>query len=88
MVKHSPPIGGFCREDHSNENELFLVQDFLGYTNNVVTEGAADDTFIIMGPKKDNNEFIGKDRDSLQNNTSYGNREISVGQVASVDADS
>ncbi|KAG6407696.1 hypothetical protein SASPL_130693 [Salvia splendens] len=52
LVMHSPLIGGFWREDHSNENELFLVQDFFGYTEDVVTE------------------------------------EISVGQVASGDADS
>ncbi|KAG6407769.1 hypothetical protein SASPL_130767 [Salvia splendens] len=63
-------------------------QDLFGYTEDVVTEGVADDTFIKMGSKKDNNDFIEKDIDSPQNDTSYGNKEISVGQVASSDADS
>ncbi|KAG6392486.1 hypothetical protein SASPL_146708 [Salvia splendens] len=87
LVMHSPPIGGFWKEDHPNENELLLVQDFFGYTEDVVTEGAADDTYIKMGPEKDNNEFIEKDIDSPQNDTSSGNREIFAGQVASGDVD-
>ncbi|KAG6392482.1 hypothetical protein SASPL_146702 [Salvia splendens] len=74
-------------EDHPNENELLLVQDFFGYTEDVVTEGAADDTYIKMGPEKDNNEFIEKDIDSPQNDTFSGNREIFAGQVASGDVD-
>ncbi|XP_042006641.1 uncharacterized protein LOC121755403 isoform X2 [Salvia splendens] len=42
-------------------------QDFFGYTEDVVTEGAADDTFIKMSSEKDNNEFIEKGIDSPHN---------------------
>ncbi|KAG6421973.1 hypothetical protein SASPL_118533 [Salvia splendens] len=74
------------REDHSNENELFLVQDFFRYPKDDVTKGVAEDIFIKMGSEKDNNEFIEKDINSPQNDTSYGNKEIFVSQVASGDA--
>ncbi|XP_047956128.1 calcium-binding mitochondrial carrier protein SCaMC-1-like [Salvia hispanica] len=32
LVEHSPPIGGFSKEDHSDEKELLSVQHFFRYT--------------------------------------------------------
>ncbi|XP_047982410.1 calcium-binding mitochondrial carrier protein SCaMC-1-like [Salvia hispanica] len=32
LVEHSPPIGGFTKEDHPDEKELLSVQHFFRYT--------------------------------------------------------